>query len=114
MIQRLRASYGRLFPLVLKTILADNSSEFAEVTQALKGVETKVYFTHPYSSFERGTNERHNGLIRMFIPKGKAIASVSDDTITYGEHWCNQLPQKNLDYKSPEEYFQEELSRLSA
>ncbi|OUM91192.1 MAG: hypothetical protein BAA03_02160 [Caldibacillus debilis] len=83
-------------------------------THAVKDVGTEIYFTHPYSSFERGTNERHNGLIRRFIPKGKAITFVSDDTITYAEQWGNQLPRKILDDRTPEECFQEELSRLSA
>ncbi|WP_338044558.1 hypothetical protein [Natranaerobius trueperi] len=45
--------------------------EFAELASLEKTSETKVYFAHPYASGERGTNERHNGLIRRFIPKGK-------------------------------------------
>jgi IS30 family transposase len=82
------------------------------LNQILK--ETDVFFTHPYSSFERGTNERHNGLIRRFIPKGKAIVTVSDETISYAENWCNHIPRKILGYKSPEECFQEEISRLAS
>ncbi|WP_442319881.1 transposase [Caldibacillus debilis] len=78
----------------------------------MKDVETEVYFTHPYSSFERGINGRHNGLIRRFIPKRKAIRSISEETLTYAEQWCNQL--QILDYRTPEECFKEELSRLSA
>ncbi len=85
MIQRLRESYGHVFPLVFKSITADNGSEFAELTQTVKDVESEIYFTHPYSSFERGTNERHNGLIPRFQPKGKAIRSISEETITYAE-----------------------------
>jgi len=100
-IQHLSVSYVRLFPLVFKTITADNGSEFAELTQALKDIETEIYFTHPYSTFEKRTNVgqtngRHNGLNRRFNPKGKAIACVSVDNITYAEHWCNQLPRKIL------------------
>lgn len=112
MIQHLQESYGPKFPLVFKSITADNGSEFAELNQILK--ETDVFFTHPYSSFERGTNERHNGLIRRFIPKGKAIVTVSDETISYAENWCNHIPRKILGYKSPEECFQEEISRLAS
>ncbi|MED0651416.1 hypothetical protein P9246_07915 [Aeribacillus pallidus] len=49
---------------------SDNGSEFAELSLAVLDEDTSVYFTHPYCSSERGTNERHNGLIRRFIPKG--------------------------------------------
>nr|WP_325166627.1 hypothetical protein [Viridibacillus soli] len=74
-----------------------------------KKEDTDIYFTHPYTSCERGTNERHNGLIRRFIPKGKAIA---EETISHVEKWCNQLPRKILGYRTPEECFHEELSLL--
>ncbi|MGG3856039.1 IS30 family transposase, partial [Caldifermentibacillus hisashii] len=99
---------------ILKTITSDNGSEFAELSLSVQDEKTTVYFTHPYCSSERGTNERHNGLIRRFIPKGKAISSVSDVTITYAENWCNSLPRRILGYKTPEECFQEELSRLAS
>uniref|UniRef100_UPI000B027FA3 IS30 family transposase n=1 Tax=Bacillus smithii TaxID=1479 RepID=UPI000B027FA3 len=75
---------------------------------------TEVYFTHPYTSCERGTNERHNGLIRRFIPKGRPISSVADETITYVENWCNHLPRKILNYRTPEECFQIELAGLAS
>jgi len=109
----LRESYGSLFSHLFKTITADNGSEFADLCLSVENEETEVYFTHPYTSCERGTNERHNGLIRRFIPKGKAIASVSDVTISYAEKWCNQLPRKILGYRTPEECFQEELALLA-
>ncbi|WP_145453424.1 IS30 family transposase, partial [Staphylococcus epidermidis] len=59
----------------------------------------EVYYTHPYTSCERGTNERHNGLIRRFIPKGKPISSVAGSTIRRVENWCNQLPRRILGYR---------------
>ena len=52
----------------------------------------KVYFTHPYASYERGTNERHNGLLRRFIPKGNAINNYNSDEIGFVEDWCNTPP----------------------
>lgn len=111
---RLLKQSGTLFSSVFKTITSDNGSEFAELTVSLEKEKTEVYFTHPYTSSERGTNERHNGLIRRFIPKGKAISSVSDETISYAEKWCNQLPRKILGYRTPDECFQEALSLLVA
>ena len=109
----LREDYGSRFSQVFKTITADNGSEFAELGMSVKDEKTEVYFTHPYTSCERGTNERHNGLIRRFIPKGKAISEVSDATIVYVEDWCNQLPRKILGFRTPEECFREELSLLA-
>lgn len=65
--------YGEQFSQVFKTITGGNGSEFADLSTLEIGSDTKVYFTHPYSSFEKGTNKRHNGLIRRFIPKGKRM-----------------------------------------
>lgn len=111
--KEVRQSYGSLFHQVFKTITADNGSEFAELPLSVDKAKTDVYFTHPYTSCERGTNERHNGLIRHFIPKGKAISKVSENTIVYVENWCNKLPRKILNYQTPEECFQMELSQLN-
>ncbi|WP_339064312.1 IS30 family transposase [Tepidibacillus marianensis] len=111
-ISKLKRNYEGKFPQVFKTITADNGSEFADLSVAFEKDETKIYFTHPYTSWERGTNERQNGLIRRFIPKGKAISSVDDQTISYAENWCNRLPRKILGYRTPEECFLEELALL--
>lgn len=112
-LEALRKKYDSNFAQVFKTITSDNGSEFAELATSLAAVETEVFFTHPYTSCERGTNERHNGLIRRFIPKGKAIKSVAEATISYAENWCNRLPRKILDYRTPEECFLEELANIA-
>ena len=54
---------------LFKSITSDNGTEFSSLSEAVSAV-ADVYFTHPYSSYERGTNENHNGIIRRFIPKG--------------------------------------------
>lgn len=72
----------------------------------------KIYFTHPYASCERGTNERHNGLLRRFIPKGVAINGYSIDEIAFIEDWCNTLPRKLLNYRTPDELFENELDAI--
>ena len=71
-----------------------------------------VYFAHPYSSWERGTNERQNGLVRLFIPKSKYITQVSDRTIRRAEEWINKIPRKLFNYSSSEELFEEEISLI--
>lgn len=64
LIGKLKEKCGTKFGQIFKTITSDNGSEFSELTLAVKDVKTNIYYTHPYSSFERGTNERTNGLIR--------------------------------------------------
>lgn len=76
----LQEAAGKNFSQLFKTITSNNGVEFSGLTELLQGI-TDVYFTHPYSSWERGTNENHNGIIRRFIPKGTRIAEVSLRTI---------------------------------
>ena len=74
--------------------------------------QTLVYYTHPYTSYEKGTNERHNGMIRRFLPKGKRISDFDEDYISNIELWCNSLTRKLLNYRTPDEAFEEELDRI--
>ena len=62
------------FGKVFRTITTDNDPEFARLAELETGTNTKVYFSHPYTSCEKGAIENHNGLIRRFIPKGKRIS----------------------------------------
>ena len=73
-----------------------------------------IYFTHPFTSCERGTNERHNGLLRQFIPKGKSIEDYSDEEIAAIEEWINNLPRKILGYATPDELFDKQLDLIYA
>jgi IS30 family transposase len=109
----LKNYYGEQISNVFRTITADNGSEFSELSETMKPLGIEVYFSHPYSSWERGTNERHNGLLRRFVPKGKAIKEFSAATIERIQHWLNKLPRKILGYKTPEECFREELSKIA-
>ena len=99
---------------VFKTITADNGSEFAELSKLEENTGTKVYYTHPFTSCEKGTVERHNRLIRRFIPKGHRIDEYSPEAIGYMELWCSTLPRKILNYQTPDEIFEEELDRIYA
>ena len=76
-IHKIHTYLGDKFADIFKSITSDNGSEFADLAEIENLVNTKEYFTHTYSSFERGTNERHNGLLRRFIPKGECISESS-------------------------------------
>ena len=60
------------------SITADNGSEFAALNE-LEGVQ--VYYAHAYSSYERGTNENFNGLLREFVPKGKSLKTLTAEDL---------------------------------
>ena len=88
----------------LKSITADNGSEFATLTVAIPFSD--VYFTHPYSSFERGSNEKQNSMLRRFFPKNKSLNNVSDQAIKAAQDWINTLPRKIFDYYCSNDLFQ--------
>lgn len=112
-IQSVISHFESMAAIVFKTVTGDNGSEFARLTE-LTSQGTKVYFTHPYSSWEKGTNECHNKLLRRFIPKGVSMAKYSPEDIAYMADWANTLPRKILGYKTPEELFESELDRIYA
>ena len=105
--------FGSMAHSVFKTITADNGSEFSRLAE-LEAQGSKVYFTHPYSSWEKGTNECHNKLLRRFIPKGTSMVGYSEEDIAYMADWANMLPRKILGYKTPDKLFDAELDRIYA
>ena len=98
---------------VFKTITGDNGSEFANLSLFEDG-KLKVYFTHPYSSWEKGTNECHNKMLRRFIPKGKSISDYDADDICFFADCINGLPRKILGYRTPEAMFDSFLDAIYA
>ena len=82
--------------------------------QILSLTGAPVYFTHPYTSCEKGDIKNHNGLIHLFQPKGKRIDSYDEDTILGVELWANGLPRKPLGYRTPDEAFEAEIDRIFA
>lgn len=73
-----------------------------------------IYFTHPYTSCEKGTVECHNRMLRRLIPKGQSIDDYSADEIMIFADIMNALPRKLLGYHTPEELFDAELDRIYA
>jgi len=66
-----------------------------------------TYFAHPYSSWERGLNENHNGLIRQYLPKEQALHKVTDKQILDIQNLLNHRPRKMLGFKTPDEIYSE-------
>lgn len=97
---------------IFKTITTDNGSEFADLSQLEKISQTLVCYAHPYTSCDKGSVERDNGLIRRFIPKGKYIKNYSLQQIIDIKTWCNSLPSKILAYHTPDEIFERELDKI--
>ena len=89
----------------VKTITFDNGLEFAKHETIAKGLETAVYFAHPYASWERGINENTNGLIRQYFPKGTDFNLVSDEQIDHVMNRLNNRPRATRGGKSPNELF---------
>ena len=89
-----------------KTLTLDNGSENAlwqKIEASLPGLS--AYLAHQYCSWERGTNENTNGLIRWYFPKGTDFSLVSDDEIRRVEYALNNRPRKRLKWQTPVEVF---------
>ncbi|MST79257.1 IS30 family transposase [Lactobacillus equicursoris] len=109
---KLREFYGSKWNRIFKSITTDNGSEFADLSNLEQVSKTLVYYAHPYTSCDKGSVERHNGLIRRYIPKGDRMDKYNVEDITKIEVWCNSLPRKILNYKTPEECFDIELDHI--
>lgn len=102
----LEERYGNKFKEVFKTITVDNGSEFLDYESMQRSIKnpkdqrTKIYYCHPYSSWERGSNENANRLIRRFIPKGQDIGRFTHKMIKFIQDWINKYPRKIFGYKS--------------
>lgn len=99
------------FSKMFKTITSDNGSEFLNSSEMERSClnrrkqRTKVFYAHPYSAFERGSNENMNRMIRRFIPKGADISKFTKQEIKRIEQWLNTYPRKILDYRTPQEAY---------
>ena len=103
------------FKVAFKSITADNGSEFLDYVAMEASIfgssaRTHLYYAHPYSSWERGSNENTNRMIRRFIPKGSDISKCTRTAIQEIENWINRYPRKILNFKTAEELFIQEIA----
>jgi len=105
-----RSVYKRLSTIPIEfrqTLTRDRGSENLGYIELEKTLGIQCYFAHAYHSWERGSNENLNGLIRRFLPKGTDFKTVSDKQIKHIEYLINSRPRKRLGWKTPYEVFYE-------
>jgi IS30 family transposase len=109
-----RRSIKRLKPLVarVRTITVDNGKEFCEHEAIAAALQARIYFAHPYASWERGLNENTNGLVRQYFPKKCDFTKISDADVQRVEDLLNNRPRKTLGYRTPNEVFFKQHSIL--
>ena len=84
-----------------RTITFDNGAENRDWRPIADGTGAACYFAHPYHSWERGTNENTNGLIRDYFPKKTDFTTITDEEIAFVERELNERPRKRLGWRSP-------------
>jgi IS30 family transposase len=90
---------------MIKSITYDNGSENTGHIEINRILGTASYFCQAYHSWEKGTVENTNGLIRRFFPKGINFDNITCDEIEKVEYWLNNRPRKCLNYFTPQEVF---------
>ena len=118
-IDRLERKWGDMFTKVFRSITVDNGVEFSDYEGLERSVlhegekRTFAFYCHPYSSWERGSNENNNRLIRRHIPKGEDFDEKQDRDIEYIESWINNYPRGIFGFKTSAQLFEEEIRKLA-
>ena len=100
---------NQLQQIFKKTMTYDNGIEMARHQEITQKTGMKIYFAHPYSSWQRGTNENTNGLIRRYLPKGTNFNEIDEKSLMIIQHKLNNRPRKIIGYKTPKEIMDSEL-----
>jgi len=113
-LDRLERKLGSKFQEIFKTVTVDNGSEFQDCTGMQKSLRrrknrTTVYYCHPYSASERGSNENMNRIVRRFFPKGTNFDEVTAAEVAKAETWMNDYPRAILGWRSAGVVFAENL-----
>ncbi len=97
----------------LHTITSDNGAEFAKHEVISKKLGIDYYFAKPYQSWQRGSNENLNRLIRQYLPKGTDFNNVSEEYIKFIQDQINNRPRKRFNFRSPNEMFNQRVAFIS-
>lgn len=111
----LKAIVHALHPLRarVRTLTLDNGSEFAEHELMDLALDAKTYFADPFASWQRGSNENLNGLLRQYLPKGCDLAKITDQELHCIEDRLNNRPRKRLGYRTPQAVFEASFNRVA-
>ena len=104
---------NKLNPILKKSMTYDNGTEMAKHELITKKTGMNIYFAHPYSSWERGTNENTNGLIRRYLPKGTNFSEIDQNKLQIIQDKLNNRPRKIIDYNTPQEMVNYELKNVA-
>lgn len=99
---------------ILKTMTYDNGLEMANHKWLAEITGMDIFFANPYSSWERGTNENTNGLIRRFFPKGTDFNKITIEQLKQAQYSLNNRPRKILAYRTPNEIMNQEITNYAA
>jgi transposase, IS30 family len=110
-----QAIINRLKPYVARvtTLTYDNGREFADHARIDDELNSTAYFADPFASWQRGSNENFNGLLRQYIPKKRPLSTVTDEELKMIEDKLNFRPRKRLGFKTPHQVFHESLNRVA-
>ena len=110
-----RAIEAKLKPVRsrVKTLTVDNGKEFADHQAVDQTLGIQTYFADPYCSWQRGSNENFNGLLRQYLPKQRRMETVTEEELTMIENRLHHQPRKRLGFKTPDEVFHASLSRVA-
>jgi len=106
-LDHLEKRYGKRFGHIFKSITVDNGGEFLDWARmersirAQSGKRTDIYYAHPYSAWERGSNENQNKLIRRFVPKGTDIGKLTRKDVQRIQYWMNHYPRRRFGFQTP-------------
>ena len=103
--QKTVQSFARIPKDKKKTETLDNGVEFSEYEIMEKETGMQIFFAYPYHSWERGTNENFNGLLRQYFPKGTPFATITQKDVNWAVRELNHRPRKRLNYLTPHEVF---------
>ncbi len=117
-LDELEKKFGReLFRKMFQSITVDNGSEFMDkdgIQFSKDGTKrTHLYYCHPYSSYERGSNENLNKMVRRWYPKGESFVMTSEEEIAALEEWMNEYPREIFQYETAASRFNEEMMKLT-
>lgn len=112
MMGAIREVVGKFPKALFKSTTTDRGKEFSCYQEIEKELQIPVFFADPYSSWQRGTNENANGLLREFFPKKTDLAAILEEDLQRSIDLINHRPRKILGWKTSYEAFREELSQL--